>query len=110
MARLAISTNMLRKADLYATRSGSIVCPRTRVTTTKVLIRDTTPHDIDYVSSFQYMQRQDYDSINNSNLTAPGNQTRGPSGLCSMFVEMNNKATKPSSCDGCLVARLSISK
>ena len=110
LARLAISTNMLHKSDQSAARSGTIVCPRTRFTTPKVsTTRDPSPHDTDYASSLQYTQHQGHDSINISNLTAPGNRTCGPSGSCSMFVEMANLATIPSSRDDGLVARLAIS-
>ena len=35
--RLSISTNMLHKPDLYAARSGKIVCPKTWVTIPEVL-------------------------------------------------------------------------
>ena len=37
VARLSISKNMLHKPDLSAARSSTIVCPRTWVTTPKVL-------------------------------------------------------------------------
>ena len=73
--------------DLSAAISGTIICPRTRVTTPEVLLtRETTPHDTDYVISLQYMQRQRHGSTNISNRTAPGNRTLGPFGSCSMFV------------------------
>ena len=101
---------MLHKIDLSVSRPGMIVCPLTRVTNTDVFpTRDTNPHNTDYISSFQYMQRHGYDSVNTSNLTDPGNRTRGPSGLCSMFVEIDNLATKQSSRDDGLVDRLAIS-
>ena len=100
---------MIHEPDLSAAISGTILCPRTRVTTTKVSpTRDPTPHDTDYVSSLQFMQCQGHDSINISNLTAPRNRTLWPSGLCRMFVGMVSLATKPSSRDDDLVARLAI--
>ena len=55
------------------------------------------------------MQCQGHDSNNISNLTAPGNRTRGPSRSCRIFVDMDDLATKPSSLDDGLVARLAIS-
>ena len=73
VARLTISTNMLHKPDLYAAIYGTIVCPRTQITTPKVSpTGDTTPHNTDYSSSLQYMQPQCRESINISNLTSPG--------------------------------------
>ena len=76
VAILAISTNMVHKPDLSAARSGTIVCPKTWITTPEVSpTGDTTPHDTDYVSSLHYMQRQGHDSINISNLIAPDIKT-----------------------------------
>ena len=77
---------MIHEPDLSASRYGTIVCPRTQVTTPEVLpTRDPTPHDTYYVSSLQCTQRQCHDLMNISNQTAPGNQSRGPSGLCSIL-------------------------
>ena len=96
VARLVILSNMLHKPDMSAARSGTILCPRTLVSTPKVSCsRETTPHDTNYVSSLQYLQQQSHDSTNISNQTAPGNRTLGPSCLCSMFDKMTNLATKP---------------
>ena len=73
VARLAISTNMLHKPDMSAEIFGTIVCPRTWVTTTKVSPnRYPNPHDTEYVSSLQYTQRQCHESIKISDLTATG--------------------------------------
>ena len=92
VARLVILSNMLHEPDLSAARSGTIVCPRNRVTTPEVSrSRESTPHDTDYVSSLQYTQQQCHDSINIFlNRTASGNQTLGPSGSCSIFDKMTN--------------------
>ena len=107
MARLVILT--LHEPDMSAARSGTIVCPRSRITTPEVSrSRETTPHDTDYFSSLQYMQQQCHDLTNISNRTAPGNRTLGPSGSCSMFDKMTNLATKPLSRDDGLVAILVI--
>ena len=95
VARLAISTNMLHEPDISLARSGTIVCPRTRVTTPEVSpTRDPTPHNKYYASSLHYKQLHGHESTKISNLTAPRNQTQGSSGSCTMFVEMDNLATK----------------
>ena len=101
---------MLQKPHLSEARSDTIVSPRTWITTPKVSpARYPTPQNIDYVSSLQYTQHQGHDSTKILNLTAPGNQTRGTSDPCSMFVDMANIATKPSSRDDVFVVRLAIS-
>ena len=94
VARLFIPKNMLHKTDLSTARSGTIVCPRTRFTTPKVLpTRDPSPHDREYVIIPQYTQRQGLDLMNISYQKAPGNRTWGTYSLCSMFVEIDNLAT-----------------
>ena len=109
VARLDISTNIPHETDLSASRSGTIVCPRTQVTNPKVSpTGDPTPHNAYYTSSLQYTQRQVHDSINISTLQLP-ESNRGSSGLCSRFVEMDNLSTKPSSGNDGLVDRLAIS-
>ena len=54
VAILAISTNMLHETDMYAARSGTIICPRERVHNSQCISsRYPKPHDTDYVSSLQ---------------------------------------------------------
>ena len=65
---------MLHEQDMSLARFGKIVCTRTRVATPEVLTTgDPNPHNIDYVGSLQYTQRQGHDLTNISNRTAPGN-------------------------------------
>ena len=106
VARLVVLSNMIHKPDLSAARSGTIVCPKTRVTTPEVSRgRETTPHDTDYVSSLQYSRKQCHDSTKISNQTAPDNRTLGTSGLWSMVGKVTNRATKPLSRDDGSMAR-----
>ena len=110
VARLSILTNMLHEPDLSLARSGTIVCPRTRVTTLEVSpTRYPTPHNTYYVSSLQYKQLHGHELTKISDLTEPMNQTQGSSGSCTMFVEMANISTKSSSRNDGLLDRLSIS-
>ena len=52
VVRLKIPTNTQHKPYLSSARSGTILSPRTRVTTPEVSpTRDPNPHDTDYVSS-----------------------------------------------------------
>ena len=73
VARLSISTNMLHKPDLSASRSGTIVCPRAQGHNYQGIDRkDPTPHDTDYVSIPHFTKRQYHESIIISKIIAPG--------------------------------------